>query len=194
MPTKFPVKRAEDLLNPKLNETIDPQSIISLIPIRPYDVLGDIGSGPGYLSIPLAKYAYGGKLYAIDVQEGMLDIVKERAKASRLSNVETVLSKENTIPLDDGILDGVMMSGVLNEATKPAALLKEVHRLLRKGGWAAIIEWLPVEGKDGKPEYGPPAARRVKGEDLIEMAIEAGLRRVTHRSLDSHHYLVVLSK
>ena len=109
MPTKTPVAKAEQLLNAGLEETYDPQSLIALAPIHTDQVVADVGSGPGWLSIPLAKYLYGGKLYAVDVQEGMLEKVAERAAKFRLFNVETVLSKESSIPLEDGILDGLVL-------------------------------------------------------------------------------------
>ena len=74
---------------------------------------------PGQGAQTVGMVTYGGKLYAIDVQEGMLDILKTRAEKFRMKNVETVLSKESSIPLDDEIVDGAVLSGSLNEASRP---------------------------------------------------------------------------
>ena len=75
MVTKTTIQEAEKLLNPSLDEAVDPLQIIALIPIRPYEEIGDIGCGPGYLTLPLAKHAYDGKVYAIDSRKQMLEIV-----------------------------------------------------------------------------------------------------------------------
>ena len=191
MSTKFPVERAEELLHRPMAETFDPQSLIALVPIRKDHTLVDVGSGPGRLAIPLAKYAYDGKLYAVDVQQGMLDLVSKQASKMRLSNIECVLSTENSIPLEDGVADGAVLSGVLNEASRPKSLLKDVVRLLRDGGWLAVVEWTPA---DGKPEFGPPESRRLSEEKLLEMSESLGLRRLTQRHLNPHHYVLVLRK
>ena len=72
MPTKTSVKKVEALLNPTLEETWDPQSMIALVPIHAGQKVADIGSGPGWLSIPIAKYLYMGTCYAVDIQKEML--------------------------------------------------------------------------------------------------------------------------
>jgi ubiquinone/menaquinone biosynthesis C-methylase UbiE len=191
MPTKTSVDRVEALLHPTLEETFDPQSMIALVPIHPDHKVADIGAGPGRLSIALAKYLYMGTCYAVDVQEEMLKHVKEQAETAKLGNVETVVSKENRVPMDDESLDGVVFSDVLNEAARPKTLLKEGARLLKKYGWMAIIEWLPVEGK---PKVGPATSKR-QSQGEIRAATEAlGLRTLTSRQLTHNRYIIVARK
>ena len=191
MPTKTPVNRAEELMKRRLEESYDPQSLIALAPIHTDQNVADIGSGPGWLSIPLAKYLYGGHLYAVDIQEGMLQKLSERAQEVRLSNITTVVSKESTIPLDDGAMDGVVMSDTLNEASRPKSLFKEAARLMRKGGWLAVVEWLPIEGE---PLFGPPAKQRLSLDQVLEMAADQGLTRSRSRQIGPSHYVVVFRK
>lgn len=191
MPTKTPVAKAENLIKPKLEESYDPQSLIALVPIHTDQTVADVGSGPGWLSIPLAKYLYGGKLYAVDIQEGMLEKLAERAASFRMYNIETVLSKESTIPLDDGILDGLVLSGTLNEATRAKSLFKECARLLKPQGWLAVVEWLPA---DTDPDFGPPAKQRLTMEAVAEMGIELGLTRARSRQIGPAHFVVIFKK
>ncbi|MDA0233125.1 MAG: class I SAM-dependent methyltransferase [Chloroflexi bacterium] len=191
MPTKTPVAKAEQLIRPKLDESYDPQSLIALVPIHTDQVVADVGSGPGWLSIPLAKYLYGGKLYAVDIQEGMLQKLAERAAGFRMYNIETVLSKESSIPLDDDIVDGLVLSGTLNEATRAKSLFKDCVRLLRKSGWLAVVEWLPVEDDQ---EIGPPAKQRLSMDTVIEMGAELGLTKVRSRPIGNAHFVVVFKK
>ena len=191
MPTKTSVDKVEALLNPTLEETYDPQSMIALVPIHNDQKVADIGSGPGWLSIPLAKYVYAGTCYAVDVQEEMLKHVKEQGEAAKLGNIETVVSKENSIPLDDESLDGVALSDVLHEASKPKTLIKEAARLLKKSGWISIVEWLPVEGK---AKVGPAASRRVVQQEMREAVEALGFTTLTSRQLTLHRYIIVARK
>jgi ubiquinone/menaquinone biosynthesis C-methylase UbiE len=193
MPTKTSVKRVDALLHPRLEESFDPQSMIALVPIHSDQKVADIGAGPGRLSIALAKYLYMGTCYAVDVQKEMLEHVREQAKVARLGNVETVVSKENQVPLDDESLDGVVLSDVLNEASRPKTLIKEAARLLKKYGWMAIIEWLPAEGK-GKLAVGPAASKRLAQEDMRAAMETIGLRTLTSRQLTHHRYIIVARK
>ncbi|MBT5476659.1 MAG: methyltransferase domain-containing protein [Chloroflexi bacterium] len=191
MPSKTSVDKVEALLHPTLEETYDPQSMIALVPIHNDHKVADIGSGPGWLSIPLAKYVYSGTCYAIDVQEEMLKHVSKQATAAKLKNVKTLVSQENKIPLDDESLDGVALSNVLNEATKPKTLIKEAARLLKKSGWISIVEWLPVEGK---PEVGPASSRRLVQQELRETVEALGFTTLTSRQLTPHRYIIVARK
>jgi ubiquinone/menaquinone biosynthesis C-methylase UbiE len=188
MPSKSSVDKVEALLHPTLEETYDPQSMIALVPIHNDQKVADVGSGPGWLTIPLAKYVYAGTAYAIDVKEDMLKHVKKQAEAAKLGNVETLVSKENKIPLDDESLDGVALSNVLNEASKPKSLIKEAARLVKKSGWISIVEWLPIEGK---ASVGPAASKRLVQQEMRE-AIEAlGFTTTTSRQLTPHRYIIV---
>ena len=84
-----------------------------------------------------------------------------------------------------------MFSNVLNEASRPKTLIKEGHRLLKKAGWMAIVEWLPVEGK---PEVGPAASRRLDQQDLREAVEALGMTTLTSRQLTPHRYIIVARK
>ncbi|NQW21145.1 MAG: methyltransferase domain-containing protein [Chloroflexi bacterium] len=191
MPTKSSVDKIQALLHPTLEETYDPQSMIALVPIHNDQKVADIGSGPGWLTIPLAKYVYSGTCYAIDTQEEMLKYVKIQGEAAKLGNIETVLSEEYKIPLDDASLDGVALSNVLNETSRPKALIKEAARLLKKSGWISIVEWLPISGKSN---VGPPASKRLAQQEMREIVEALGFTTLTSRQLTPHRYIIVARK
>ena len=191
MVAKTTIEEAEKLLNPSLDEAVDPLQIIALTPIRPYEEIGDIGCGPGYLTLPLAKHAYDGKVYAIDSRKQMLEIVRGRVDSARLGNVEFIQSKRIKVPLDDEVLDGSVLSDVLTPAPRPKSLLKEAHRLLRRGGWLAIIDWTDSAGTDGPDDGGKKSLSPAR---VTEMAAELGFARVTLRLVGGQRYLLLLRK
>jgi ubiquinone/menaquinone biosynthesis C-methylase UbiE len=168
------------------NAEIDAPGLVALIPMRPYDAIGDFACGNAHLTAPLARYAYWGKVYAIDTRQEALDNVMQQAQQARLGNIEPVLSsKESSVPLADAALDGAMLASVLGCSSRPKNVLKEAFRLLKKGGWAAVIEQMKGEGKDAS---GKPAA------DILQAATEIGFKKVTLRPLNGTRYLLVLRK
>tara|TARA_B100001146_G_scaffold46542_1_gene40041 strand:+ start:341 stop:916 length:576 start_codon:yes stop_codon:yes gene_type:complete len=191
MPAKNSAAKIEALLHPSIEETYDPQSMIALVPIHNDQKVADIGSGPGWLSIPLAKYLYAGTCYAIDINKEMLDHVKAQGETAKLGNIETLVSKENDIPLDDASLDGVVLSNVLNEAKRPKGLIKESVRLVKKSGWISIVEWLPIQAK---AEVGPAASKRLNQQELREAVEALGFTTLTSRQLTPHRYIIVARK
>lgn len=65
---------------------------------------------------------------------------------------------------------------------------KLLHRILRPGGWLAIIEWQKKE-----TEPGPPLHERLSPEDAQEKAACAGFKPELIKILNEFHYLQVVS-
>jgi len=191
MSNKTPLSKIETLLNPSLEESLDPQSLIALIPITTDHIIADIGCGPGLLTIPLAKYLYRGKVYAVDIDKEMHNYVMESAKKSHLNNIKTILSKETEVPMSKKTLDGVVLCDVLNEAKRPKVLIQEAARLLKNSGWISVVDWLPA---DTKPRIGPPKSRRIPQKKIIQYGESSGLRPITNRMINAERYIVLFKK
>ncbi|MFP6595704.1 MAG: class I SAM-dependent methyltransferase [Dehalococcoidia bacterium] len=189
MPTKFPVERADVLLSKSSLSAVDPNLLIAELPLRTDMTIADIGSGPGYFSVPLAKYLYDGKVYAVDVQQGMLDIVVKEAEAVSVNNIETVLSKETKIPLDDACVNIALLSNVLHEASSPLRLIRDVARIVKKGGWIAIMEW-----KKEETSSGPPLKERISIKDVEKLIEKINLPIKARRYIGNSRYLVLIEK
>ncbi len=164
-----------------MEDLVDPNALITALPISKYQTIGDIGAGKGYFSIPLAKYVYDGRLYAIDTDKDMLECTRSSADKNHLQNIETIVSKKLSIPLESEILDGAITSNVLQYSGRPKMFLKEVARLVKKGGWLAILEW------DSSKE-------RVTPEQMLTYIEDLGLRYTVTRTLRTGHYAMLLRK
>ena len=77
--------------------------IITFMPIDPYDHVADIGCGPGYFSIPLAKHLVYGKLYSLDILDEMLDVLRERVAEQNLGNMEILKCARDGLPSSRGV-------------------------------------------------------------------------------------------
>ena len=186
MPTKFDPDNKDLLLS---KDRMDPHRLISLIPILPYHQVADIGCGPGYFTVPLAKFVFDGRVFALDVQQEMLDATQKAVDAVRLSNVEVTLSEEKKLPLESDSLDGALLAFVLQEASSARMLLREAKRCLKKSGWLAILEWYKREMDDG-----PPLGQRIDEDEMLAMTEKAGLRFATRRDLNDKQYMVMVRK
>ena len=189
MPKKFDVDSKDILMATDRYRNIDVHRVLATIPILTYHVVADVGCGPGFFTIPLAKYLFDGRVYALDVQQKMLDATNEALEKVHLTNVDLVRSKENKFPLEDDSLDGALIAFLLQEANSPTALLKEVKRCLRKSGWLAILEWYKEE-----MEEGPPAKRRIAEDGMRKMTDKLGFRFTSRQDLNPKQYMLVMRK
>jgi ubiquinone/menaquinone biosynthesis C-methylase UbiE len=176
-------------LSPEREREVDPFVITTFMPIEPYDDVADIGCGPGYFSIPLAKHLVYGKLYALDVSDEMLDVTRRRASEARLGNVEVVKCGATDLPLPEGSLDGAFLAFVVHHNEDRVGFLKAVRPLLRTRGWCTVLEWHRVE-----TEHGPPLETRIPLEELRPMAQEAGFRYLSSRDVNPHQYMALFRK
>ena len=189
MPKKFDVSKKNVLLNPERAKRLDVHRIMATVPILTYHQVADVGCGPGFFTVPLAKYLFDGKVFAIDVQPEMLDACQSLVKEFRLTNVEYLHSKESQLPLETSSLDGVFMAFVLQEANAKKALLKDVTRVLKKGGWLAILEWYKKD-----TENGPPIARKIPMEEMRKATEALGFRFTSRLEINRDQYMIVMRK
>lgn len=107
----------------------------------PGSTVGDIGCGPGRLSIPLAK-AVGpeGTVVSVDVQEGMLARVREKAEAEGLQNIlfEQLALGEGKLGRDR--FDKAVLVTVLGEIPDQPAAMREIHAAMKPGGVLSVTE------------------------------------------------------
>ena len=189
MPHKFDPSNKHLLVSEDRQQSLDAHRVLSLVPILRYHAVADVGCGPGYFAIPLAKYLFDGKVYALDIQQEMLDAVQEELESLRLTNVDLMLTKEDKLGLDDGSIDGAFVAFSIHEADDPRNMLAEAKRCLKEDGWLALLEWQKREMEDG-----PPIEDRIAEDDLTEMAIEAGFRPTNRYSLNDKQYMLVMRK
>ena len=177
------------LLSPERERELDPFMVITFMPMDPYERVADIGCGPGFFSVPLAKYLVYGKLYCLDVMDEMLEVVGKRVAQANLGNVEIMKCGPTDFPVPEGSLDGVFLAFVVHQAEDRVSLLKAAGELLKLGGWCTVLEWF----RKGT-ECGPPLEHRIEPREIEALAGEAGFQFRSWRSLNGRHYMAVLRK
>lgn len=164
----------------------NPDQILGLVEIRPDFVAVDLGCGSGFFTFPLAKKVK--KVYAIDMQKEMLEILEQKIRKQKIRNIELVLSKGNEIPLENESVELLMTVNTLHEFNDKKRMIKETQRVLKPKGEVLIVDF-----KKENTGFGPPVAIRVSKEQAIMSFEKNGFN--TLKSMDlPFHYALVFSK
>lgn len=118
------------------------ESIIGHLDIEPNMEVLDAGCGPGRITIPLAEKLTSGRVVAMDMQQGMLDKVKEKADTKNLDNISYLNAKlgdKNEI-LEQNIYDRVLLVTVLGEIPDKESALKAIFHMLKPSGILSVTE------------------------------------------------------
>ena len=177
----------ERMLRPERAETLDPFRVMSHCPINPRDTVADIGCGPGYFTLPLAKYLIHGKVLALDTSDEIVQACQERVDKARLGNVEVVKCEEYEFPVEPGVADGLFISVTLHHPEDRVRFLSAAKEMLTPGGWCFIVEWQKAE-----TESGPPQQVRISPDELRQIAKDSGFKFQSSLNLNSDYFVATL--
>ena len=133
-----------DKLNHRLSWNIDKgwrrKAIRQLAPFKPQTLL-DIATGTGDFAILAAEMLHPQKLVGADISEGMMEIGRKKVRGKGLQDIIS-FDKEDCLHLSyqDETFDAVTAAfGIRNFADLDSGL-REMQRVLRKGGHLSIVE------------------------------------------------------
>jgi len=138
-PTAF----AGILEKPSLQGLLGTAKTLDRISVRPGQRVLEIGPGPGRLLIPIAERVLpGGEAIGIDIQQGMLDRLAQRARQKGLTNLTTIQGDATAPHVPAASCDVVILGEVLGEIPDRAAALAQCFRALKPGGRLCVTELL----------------------------------------------------
>lgn len=133
---------AEWLDRPEREDEESPKKAIALLGLKPGDVVADVGAGSGYFTLKMAGIVGPtGRVYATDIQQEMLDIIRAKMGSAPLTNVTLVLGTDEDPKLPAGTIDMALMVDVYHELHEPQAVLKNLRTALKPGGRLVLIEY-----------------------------------------------------
>jgi ubiquinone/menaquinone biosynthesis C-methylase UbiE len=109
--------------------------------IRPGDTVIDVGCGPGYFTIDMAKMVgHTGRVVAADLQQPMLLKVKKKAARHGVSDrIQYHQCEADKIGLKASA-DFILAYYMIHETPDPKRFLAELNGMLKAGGKLLIVE------------------------------------------------------
>jgi cyclopropane fatty-acyl-phospholipid synthase-like methyltransferase len=123
------------------DEWQEPERVVAALELEPGARVADLGSGGGYFTFRLAR-AVGpaGRVYAVDVDEGLNAYVAGRAREEGLANVEVILAEYADPKLPEPV-DLVFTSNTYHHIEDRPRYFENAKKYLRPNGRVAILEY-----------------------------------------------------
>jgi len=120
----------------------NPDLALRLLRIRKSATVADIGAGSGYFTIRMARIVGPeGKVYASDIQPGMLNLLAQNVAKARLANVVPVLGAADDPKLPADSIDLAIMVDVYHEFSEPQRMLQRIREALKADGRLVLLEY-----------------------------------------------------
>ena len=164
-----------------------PDEVVDALALKAGDAVADIGAGSGYFSTRFAR-AVGetGKVFAVDIDEGLIRHLRERASQEKLENMEAVLAKPDDPKLAARSVDVVFICNVLHHVENRAAYYKKLAAALRPGGRLAVVDFFKRE-----LPVGPGVEMKIAREAMVRELRDAGFRVEEEFDFLPHQYFLV---
>jgi ubiquinone/menaquinone biosynthesis C-methylase UbiE len=151
----------------------------------------DAACGRGAYSLAAAEMiGKNGQIYAVDLWEEGILILREEADSKGLHNLTAFVSDvAQNIPVDDNCVDVCLMATVLHDLVADKIdqqVLKEIVRVMKTEGTLAIVEFFKKEGPPG-----PPKPVRLSPEEVDQMLAAHGFQQKRYTEIGPDNYLQI---
>ena len=136
------------LERPEREQEEAPTKALQALELKPGMVVADIGAGSGYYTSRMSKLVGAtGKVYATDIQPGMLEILNRRIQSEGLTNVTPILGAMDDPKLPAASLDLAIMVDVYHELQAPQVFLQRLREVFKPGGRLVLVEFRKEDPK-----------------------------------------------
>jgi ubiquinone/menaquinone biosynthesis C-methylase UbiE len=133
---------ADWLERPERQEEERPDLLMKALKLKPGMKVADIGAGTGYFTWRMAKQiAPNGSVYAVEIQQEMLDLLATNMPARGVTNFHSVLGTIADTRLPTNQIDLVLMVDVYHEFDHPYEMLDSIWRSLKPNGEVVFVEY-----------------------------------------------------
>ena len=168
------------------------EEVVAGLNLKPGDKVADIGAGTGLFSGPLAKaIGSSGTLFAVEVDQDLLDIIGERAVKENLGNIRTVLGEFEDPKLPASDLDVAFFHDVLHHIENREEYLKATASYLNPEGRMVVIDMIkghPDAGHKNQPEM------QISQDEVESWMKAAGLTLIEEVDLFENKFFIVFGR
>ncbi len=121
-----------------------PETVAERMHLKPGMTIVEIGPGKGTYTIEVAKRILPeGKVYAVDIQESVVQSLEKRVERGGVMNVFPMVDDAYNLSFEDGSVDRVFAIACLPEIPEPVRALREMYRILKDDGIVSLSEMFP---------------------------------------------------
>ncbi|MDY7023276.1 MAG: class I SAM-dependent methyltransferase [Cyanobacteriota bacterium] len=130
----------------------EPQTAITVLDIKPTDIIADIGAGTGYFTFRINPLVPKGRVFSVDVQPEMLELIEFVKQEENITNVETILGEIDNPHLPKSSVDMALMVDAYHEFEYPYEMMQGIVKALKPGGRVVLLEyrkedpWIMIKG------------------------------------------------
>lgn len=116
--------------------------LVRSLQLKPGDSVADIGAGSGVISLRMAEVLLpDGKVFAVDVQDEMLDRLRANCEQFGIRNVEPVKGTQFKTGLKPDSMDLAIMVDVYHEFEFPFEMMSDISKAMKPGGRVVLVEY-----------------------------------------------------
>ena len=116
-----------------------PNLAVDLLDLKKDMIIADFGAGTGYFTSKLARKC--SIVYAVDIQQEMLDLNAKQMRNKNINNVKFILGFTDRTGLPKNNLDLVILVDVYHELENPLEIMNDIKSSLNQTGKVALIEY-----------------------------------------------------
>jgi len=125
-----------------------PTKAVALLGLTPGMTVCDLGAGTGYYAVRMARLVGDeGKVYAVDIQPRMLELLGKRLAAAGIKNIQPLLGGETETNLPADSQDLIILVDVYHEFSKPQEMLRSIRKALKDTGRLVLLEFRKEDPK-----------------------------------------------
>jgi len=161
-----------------------PDEVIRALRLAPDMAVADIGAGTGYFTARLAKALPDGRVYAVDMEPGMVAHLQQRVVREKLDNVRVIQAASAGPGLPEAV-DLALLVNVQGLVVSPGDYFARLRRDLKSGGRVAIIATRVDAARGARREMRAPPEHVV-----AEMLRQGYVLDARHDFLEHQYFLV----
>jgi ubiquinone/menaquinone biosynthesis C-methylase UbiE len=140
----FPYQAAFMINNPVRRALLKPTRIVDKLGLAGSEHVLELGPGPGFFSVEIARRLTDGRLELFDIQPEMLEMARRQLERAGRSDVGfTAGQASDGLPFPDNTFDVAFLAAVIGEVPDQQACVRSLGQVLKPGGRLVFVEMFP---------------------------------------------------
>lgn len=178
------------LEDPKRKDWQKPSEVLKALNLSKGDTVADIGAGSGYFSVLFAEaVGENGIVYAVDIDEKLLNYLKKRSEDAGLKNIKIIKSEPDNPLLAPMSVDLIFICNTWHHIERRDKYLQLLYESLKLDGRLVMVDYVARE-----TPFGPPLDERIPRDELIEECKQAKFSLYGEYYFLPYQYFLIFSR